>query len=141
MKYPQTMAERLYEQFPTETLRNIKDNACCAFVLMWCLKKNPDDAEAVITVAKMIRAKALGSDCMVYWDTAARYLTGYGLDVELKKIDTIKHIKSRTPVLYTYNGKGHWVGVERGKIRFNPLEYSECVAKGKPVELRELYLL
>lgn len=140
MKNPQTMAARLYEQFPTETLRIIRDNGCCAFVLMWCLGKKPDDADAVMTVAKMMRAGAIGPDCLVYWDTAARYLTGHGIDVSFKKIDTIKNIKYRTPVYYKYNGKGHWVGVERGKIKFNPLEKSECVEKGKPDELRDLFL-
>lgn len=138
MKHPQDMAARLYEQFPTETLRNIKDSACCAFVLMWCLKQDPEDAEAVMTVSRMMKAGAIGSDCLVYWDAAARFLTGHGVYVNKENIGTLKGIKERTPVLFTYNGKGHWVGVERGKIKFNPLGRSECVEKGKPAEKRVL---
>ncbi len=140
MKHPQDMAARLYEQFPTEPLRNIKDSACCAFVLMWCMRQDQDDADAVMTAAKMMKAGALGSDCLVYWDAAARFLTGHGVYVTKESITTIKGIKERTPVLYTYNGKGHWVGVERGKIKFNPLEKSECVEKGKPAEKRVLIM-
>lgn len=147
MKHPQTLAEKLYQQFPTAKLREIKDNACCAFTFMWVLGYEPDDAEAIITVGRMIDAKVLDPDCTVYWDKVSRYLTGRGCSKENAKITSIKNIKKRTPVYYerTYideNGqkrkKGHWVGVENGKIGFNSIEHSLCVEQGKPTEARIL---
>ena len=74
---------------------------------------------------------------------AAEYLTGQKLTVEFKDIKDakeIKQFKERTPVKYSYNGKSHWVGVENGKVKFNALERSLCVEKGKPVTARILHI-
>ena len=77
------------------------------------------------------------------WADAVEYLTGKKLkEVKFVKIKSIKDIKERTPVLFAKAGNpegvGHWVGVEKGKIGFNALEYSENVDKGSPVEMRVL---
>lgn len=143
MKNPQTLAEKLYQQFPTLKLKSIKNYACCAFTMMWCLGIEPDDAEAIITVGKMIDKGIIDSDCTVYWDRVSKYLSGRNCSVEKVDIKSIKKIKDRTPVKYEYvdeNGKthGHWVGVENGEITFNPLQSSVCVAIGKPVTCRIL---
>ena len=143
MKNPQTLAEKLYVQFPTPKLKSIKENACCAFTFMWCMGYEPDDAEAIITVGKMIDKGILDQDCTVYWDKMSRFISGRGCSKENVDITTIKGIKERTPVRYVYtdkNGKkhGHWVGVENGKIKFNSLESSESVKQGKPTEMRVL---
>ena len=147
MKHPQTLAEELYKQFPTPKLREIKDNSCCVLTFMWVLGIEPEDAEAVIIVGRMIDAKVLDPDCTVYWDKVSRYLTGRGCQKQNADITSIKNIKERTPVYYerTYideNGqkktKGHWVGVEKGKIRFNSVVDSLCVAQGKPTQARIL---
>ena len=143
MKNPQTLAEKLYQQFPTLKLKSIKDYACCAFTLMWCLGYEPDDVEAVLTVGYMIDKRVIDTDCTVYWSQAAEYLAGRKLTVEFKDITDpkeIKTIKDRTPVKFSYNGKSHWVGVENGKVKFNSLEKSVCVDKGKPVTMRILKL-
>ena len=143
MKNPQTLAEKLYVYFPSLQLKSIKDYACCAFTLMWCLKLDPDDATAIMAVADMIEHRALDVDCTVYWAKAAEYLTGQKLTVEFKDIKDakeIKQFKERTPVKYSYNGKSHWVGVENGKVKFNALERSLCVEKGKPVTARILHI-
>ena len=138
MKNPQTLAEKLYQRFHDPKLKSIRDYACCAFTLMWCLGIEPDDTEAIMTVADMIDKKVLAPDCTVYWSTATKYLTGRTCSVEYVAISSLKGIKDRTPVKYTYNGKSHWVGVEKGKIKFNSLENSVCVNKGKPVTMRVL---
>ena len=139
MKNPQTLAEQLYGMFPCEELKNIKNYACLSFVVMWCLGIEPDDIGAIMEVQKMINAKVIESDCTVLWANIVPFLTGRTLkSVEFEKIKVLKGIKDRTPVRYDYNGKSHWVGVENGKIAFNPLLYSVCVEKGKPAEKRVL---
>ena len=94
MKNPQTLAEKLYQQFPTMKLKSIKDYACCAFTLMWALGEEPDDAQAVLDVGRMIDKGAIDVDCTVYWDKAARFLTGKGLAVEFRDIKDLKEIKN-----------------------------------------------
>lgn len=138
MKNPQTLAEELYKQFPTVKLKSIMQYACCAFTMMWCMGVEPDDAEAIITVGKMIDAGAIDADCTVYWDKVARFLSGRGCNVEKTEITSIAKIKARTPVRYDYAGKSHWVGVENGKVKFNALKSSNCVNKGKPTQARLL---
>ena len=141
MKNPQTLAEKIYQQFPTMKLKAIKDYACCAFTLIWALGEDPDDTEAILDVGRMMDKGALDVDCTVYWDKAARAIIGKGVSVEFKDIKDLKEIKSisgRIPVKFSYNGKSHWVGVENGKVKFNSLEKSLCVEKGKPVAARIL---
>lgn len=140
MNHPQSYAEKLYQQFPTKKLKSIKDYGCCAFVLLWCLGYEPEDIEAILTLGRMIDKKVIDVDCTVYWSPAAEYVFGRKINVEKIAITTIKGIKERTPVMFTYNGKSHWVGVENGKIAFNPLENSVCVNKGKPVTCRKITL-
>lgn len=143
MKHPQTLAEKLYVQFPTLKLKSIKEYSCCAFTFMWCMGIEPDDVEALLMVGSMLDKGILDPDCTVTWDRMSRHLTGRGCTKQNKDITTIKGIKERTPVRYVYtdkNGKkhGHWVGVENGRIRFNSLEISQCVLQGKPTECRIL---
>ena len=138
MKTPQTLAERLYNEFPTPKLKQIKDNACCIFTLMWCLGVEPDDADAIITVSRLIDKGIIDEDCTVYWLKAIEHLSGRQATVDFVDITDIKKIKNRTPVRYVYRNKAHWVGVEKGKIAFNSLDYSNCVANGQPVTMRVL---
>ena len=140
MKTPQTLAEELYKQFPTLKLKSIMQNACCVFTFMWCLGIEPDDADAIITVGKLIDAGAVDADCTVYWDKVARHLTGRGCDIEKKEITSISKLKDRTPVRFDYAGHSHWVGVENGKVAFNSLKSSNCVNKGKPTQARIIHL-
>ena len=65
MKHPQSLATELYKHFPTSNLKAIKNYGCCAFVLLWCLGIESDDAEAIMTVDSLIQAKALKEDCTV----------------------------------------------------------------------------
>lgn len=150
MKNPQTLAEKLYQQFPTAKLKSIQKFACCAFTFMWCMGIEPDDAEAIITVGYMIDKGVIDPDCTVYWNKVSEYLSGRKCKVEFIDITDpkqIKKIKERTPVKFerTYFDKNgnkqkseHWVGIENGKIAFNSLEKSLTVAEGKPVTMRKI---
>lgn len=142
MKHPQSLAAELYSHFPAKNLKSIKEYGCCAFVLMWCLGIEPDDdAEAVMTVDSLIQAKALKEDCTVKWAEAIRWLIGREMRaVDFVNITSILHIKDRCPVRYDHNGKSHWVGVEDGKVAFNPLKRSVCVESGKPSTMRIIHI-
>ena len=142
MKHPQSLAAELYSHFPVKNLKAIKEYGCCAFVLMWCLGIEPDDdAEAIMTVDNLIQAKALEEDCTVKWAEAIRRLIGREMKaVDFVNIKYIFHIKKRCPVRYDYNGKSHWVGVENGKVAFNPLKFSVCVENGKPSTMRIIHI-
>lgn len=138
MQHPQTFSEKLYQQFPSPKLKAIKDYGCCAFTALWVAGIEPEDAEAVMILGKMIDNGCLDKDCTVNWNPCFEYLTGRKIKVDFVDIKDIKNIKDRTPVKFSYNGKSHWVGVENGKIAFNSLESSVCVNKGKPVTCRKI---
>lgn len=138
MEHPQDTAKLLYDQFKNPEFKNIYDNACCAFVLMWCLGLEPEDAEAVCMVQRLINHKSIKEDCTVKWYDAIKDLTGRGSTVSFVDITSLKGIKKRTPVRYDYKGKSHWVGVEKGMIKFNPLKNSNCVNLGRPTTMRQL---
>lgn len=137
MTNPQTFAEELYKHFPTPKLKSIKDNACCAFTLLWWLDIDCTDIAAIMLVSDLIREKALDPDCTVYWAKCISALTGREMEsIEKVPITSIKKIKEKTIVKYTNGKTGHWVGVENGKVVFNSLVSSVTIEKGKPAEMR-----
>lgn len=140
MKYPQTLAREFCSVISPARLEIIGKYGCCAFVLLWCLGIEPDNMEAIELVNDMINAGVIEKDCTVHWAEAVKFLTGRDITVEFKNIKDILSIKDRTPVRYDYKGQGHWVGVERGMIAFNPLKQSNCVDKGVPVTARIIKL-
>ena len=140
MKYPQTLAREFCSVISPARLETIGKYGCCAFVLLWCLGIEPDNMEAIELINDMINAGVIEKDCTVHWVEAVKFLTGRDITVEFKNIKDILSIKDRTPVRYDYKGQGHWVGVERGMIAFNPLKQSNCVDKGVPVTARIIKL-
>ena len=141
MKHPQSFAKELQSALSPEKLNNIQKYGCCAFVLLWCLHIEPDhDVDALLTLSNLIDEKAIDSDCTVKWKEAVKNLTGRDCTIEFRDIKDLKGIKERTPVRFDYKGNGHWVGVERGMICFNPLRESVCVDKGRPVTARIIKL-
>ena len=140
MKYPQTLAREFCSVISPARLETIGKYGCCAFVLLWCLGIEPDNMESIELVNDMINAGVIEKDCTVHWVEAVKFLTGRDITVEFKNIKDILSIKDRTPVRYDYKGQGHWVGVERGMIAFNPLKQSNCVDKGVPVTARIIKL-
>ena len=138
MKHPQSVCYEIRSTLSPERLDTIYKYGCCAFVLLWCLGIEPEDLAAIELISDMIDAGVIEKDCTVHWVEACRFLSGREMTVEFKDIKTLFGIKARTPVRFDYKGKSHWVGVERGMIAFNPLEYSLCVDKGRPVTARLL---
>lgn len=136
--YPQDLAEELSKM----DLANIAKNGCCAFVFLWCLGIEPDNPlESIRLIDEAIKKNYIMKDCTVKWYDWGKALTGRTIDVEKVKITTISNIKDRTPVFYSIDGiNGHWVGVENGKITYNPIENSINVKKGKPRELRKIII-
>lgn len=137
MKNPQTFAEELYKHFPTPKLKMIKENACCAFTLLWWLGIDCPDIDAIFTVSDLMKARALDVDCTVYWAECIRQLTGREMEsLEKVPITSLKKIKEKTIVKFTNGKTSHWVGVQNGKVVFNSLAHSVTVEKGKPAEMR-----
>ena len=134
MRTPQSLAVELYNHFPAKNLKAIRDNGCCAFVLLWCLHIEPDnDVDAILILDDLIHKKAIKDDCTVKWADAIRSLTGREMEsIDFVDIRSIRSIHDRTPVRFDFNGHSHWVGVENGKVAFNPLIYSNCVSYGEP---------
>ena len=96
MKHPQDLAKNLNQYFPNESLKKIADNACCIFVLMWCLGIEPDDVEAVMMAQLLREKKVVNDECVVYWYKAVPYLCGKELEsVEFKKIKSLKELPLR----------------------------------------------
>lgn len=137
MTNPQTFAEELYKHFPTPKLKSIKENACCAFTLLWWLDIDCTDIAAIMLVSDLIKEHALDEDCTVYWAECIRQLTGREMEsLDKVPITSIKNIKKKTIVMFRNGEVEHWVGVQNGKVVFNSKAYSETVAKGKPAEMR-----
>lgn len=137
MTHPQTFAEELYKHFPTPKLKSIKENACCAFTLLWWLGIDCSDIDAILTVSDLLEHSALDVDCTVYWAKCIKQLTGRDMEsLEKVPVTNIKKIKEPTIVRFTRGTAGHWVGVKNGKVVFNSLARSLCVEEGKPAEMR-----
>ena len=88
-------------------------------------------------VSDLMKHNALDVDCTVIWSLCIKQLTGREMEsLEKVQIKDIKKIKEKTIVKFTNGKYSHWVVVENGKVVFNSLQYSNCVAKGKPTEAR-----
>lgn len=135
MDHPQTFAANLKKKL--KNLENIADFGCCALCVLWWAGVEATDREALTILNDAINAGVIDSDCLVHWKDFIRWLTGREVEVDfVEEVATIKDFKSKTIVRYDYNGNSHWVGVENGKVVFNPLESSVCVTKGKPFTAR-----
>lgn len=135
MKIVQTVAKQI-----AKNCENIGKYGCLAFCYLYCAGVDEDDGlEYLRIVSDCMDNEILGKDCTVL--DATRFLahiTGRKYTVRKKNIEDIREIKEATPVRYGYNDVGHWVVVENGKIVYNSVLNSVCVAKGKPLEARIL---
>lgn len=133
MTNPQTISKEIQNLKHLDAIYNY---GCCAFVFLWCLGIEPDDVKAIQLVDDAISQGIIDKECTVDWQAMGKWLTGRNIKVEFVSIKDISTIKERTPVKFAYKGNAHWVGVEKGMIAFNPLEYSRCVELGRPTEAR-----
>lgn len=136
MKYAQTIAEEI-----AENCGNIGKYGCLAMCYLYCAGIDENDAlEYIRLVSKAVDAGILDKDCTVLdANKFIESITGRKVTVRKKNITDIKDIEEATPVKFTNNGYSHWVVAEHGKIVFNSLANSVCVAKGKPVEARIIH--
>jgi len=115
---------------------------CLAMCYLYCVGICPESAgEMIKHVSTAMDKGLLDEECTVL--DASKYLehfTGRKFSVTKKNISDIRKIKEATPVRYSYNGNGHWVVVQDGKIVFNSIADSVCVAKGQPTTARIISL-
>ena len=134
--YPQSKAIELAKVYKNEKLELVGKYGCCAFVAMWLMYIEND-----FTMLKVVGeelGKSLEEDCTVKWAEFFSCVVGKTISVEFKKIKSLEEVEDieRCAVRFDYNGKSHWVGVQYGEVKFNPLSYSQCVDKGRPTTAR-----
>lgn len=123
--------------FPEDAkLKTVANNmclACCCLEIMGIKDKN----KLEIIVDEI--GKGLDSECTVSWQPFFEHVSGRKVKVDFKPIKDLKElkdVKGPIPVRFDYNGDSHWVLLENQKIKYNSLEKSECVNKGKPATAR-----
>lgn len=135
MLAPQKLANELLK---INNLQTIADYSCTALCVLWYLGLDLSDSDAINIVNDAINLKKIDSDCTVTWIPYIQWLTGRTCSIDFKDIKSLSEIKEKAIVKFSHNNRSHWVGVENGKVVFDPLGLgnSVCVAKGKPVTAR-----
>lgn len=130
MNYPQTFAMEV-----AKNIEAIGKYGCLAMCYIYCMGIDPEKESYCQIVSDAMDEKLLDNECTVLdAEKFLLWLTGKRYKVSKKQYDDIKKIKEPTPVKYSYNGRSHWVVVEKGKIVFNSLINSQCVTKGSPAK-------
>lgn len=131
-------ARRIETLFPQTRAEAIGKYGCLAMCYLYCLGIEGTAGEYMKWVSDAMDTGLLDGECTVL--DGARFVNRFAGDalfrVAKRDISDISEIEDRAPVRYDYNGRSHWVVVERGRIVFNSLESSVCVAKGRPVTAR-----
>ena len=135
MLAPQKLANEILK---INNLKTIADFSCTALCVLWYLELDLSDTDAINVVNDAINLGKIEKDCTVTWASYIKWLTGRSCTVDFIDIKSLKEVKGRAIVMFTNNGVSHWVGVENGKVVFDPLGIgnSKCVALGKPVTSR-----
>lgn len=128
--------------FPQTRAEAIGKYGCLAMCYLYALGIEGTAGDYLMMVSDAMDDGLLDSECTVL--DGAEYINRFAgkgrFTVRKQDIADISGIKARTPVRYDYSGRSHWVVVEDGKIVFNPLESSVCVARGRPVTARVIEL-
>ncbi len=128
MIYPQTFASEV-----SKNIDAIGKYGCLAMCYLYCVGIRDNALEYIRILSDCMDKGILDNECTVLdAQKFLRYVTGREFDVTKKQFDDLKKITEPYPVKYSYNGRSHWVVVEKGKIVFNSLINSQCVSKGKP---------
>ena len=140
---PQALAGELAQM---KHLQTIADNACCAFVFLYCLGLDVTDIEAIKLVENAINKKWIDQDATVWWQVWGEKLTGRNILATFYDNPTeaqLKGLVNDTPVYFEYVGDdgemhGHWYAFKRGKCTFDPLGQGNSVSikKGRPTKMR-----
>lgn len=131
-------SRQIEKLFPQTRAEAIGKWGCLAMCYLFSLGIEGTAGEYMKLVSDAMDTGALDRECTVLDGT--RFVNRFAGDalfrVTKKDISDISEIGERAPVRYDYNGRSHWVVVERGRIVFNSLESSVCVSKGRPVTAR-----
>ena len=126
MIYPQTFAQEV-----AKNIDPISKYGCLSMCYLYCMGIH-DTVEMIRIISDCMDKGILDRECTVLGARKyLRYVTGKNYDVIKEQYNDMKKVKCY-PVRYVYNGKGHWVVVDSGRIVFNSLINSQCVTKGKP---------
>lgn len=116
---------------------SIGAGGCLFFCYLYCSGAYTSESDALKKAAEAIENGTIEKDCTVSHPERIFYENaGRRVRILKKKISSLDEIKEKTPVNFVNGNFNHWVVVENGKIVFNSLEKSVCVAKGKPTEAR-----
>lgn len=116
---------------------SIGAGGCLFFCYLYCSGAYTSESDALKKAAEAIENGTIEKDCTVSHPERIFYENaGRRVRILRKKISSLDEIKEKTPVNFVNGNFNHWVVVENGKIVFNSLEKSVCVAKGKPTEAR-----
>lgn len=116
---------------------SIGAGGCLFFCYLYCSGAYTSESDALKKAAEAIENGTIEKDCTVSHPERIFYENaGRRVRILRKKISSLDEIKEKTPVNFVNGQFNHWVVVENGKIVFNSLEKSVCVAKGKPTEAR-----
>ena len=134
--FPQSDAIELERRFHDKKLISISKYGCCAFVSLWIMGIEGGIGNICLVADEI--GKGLDVDCTVQWFQFFKDVCGAEISVEFKEIKSLTELSKygRVAVRFDYNGKSHWVGVERGELAYNPLKHSVCVEKGTPTTAR-----
>lgn len=110
---------------------------CLFFCYLYCSGAYTSESDALKKAAEAIENGTIEKDCTVSHPERIFYENaGRRVRILRKKISSLDEIKEKTPVNFVNGNFNHWVVVENGKVVFNSIEKSVCVAKGKPTEAR-----
>ncbi len=137
MKHPQTKAARI-----AANIKAIASYGCLAMCYLYCIGIGGTEYDCIGCVSDAMDAGLLDRECTVL--DGAEFLNRFAgtgrFSVTKRPVRKLSEIREAAPVRFDWNGKSHWVVVERGKIVFDPIEDSICVRNGKPVTARIITL-
>lgn len=115
---------------------------CLAMCYLYCVGIAPKtEGDMIKYISSAMDKGLLDEECTVLdASKLLQHFTGKKWHVQKKDIDDIDEIKDATPVRFSNGGNAHWVVVENGRIVFNSLADSVCVAKGHPTSARVITL-
>lgn len=116
---------------------SIGAGGCLFFCYLYCSGAYTSESDALKKAAEAIENGTIEKDCTVSHPERIFYENaGRRVRILREKISSLDEIKEKTPVNFVNGNFNHWVVVENGKVVFNSIEKSVCVAKGKPTEAR-----
>ena len=109
------------------------DTGCCLFSFIYAIGKDP--SLVLKDFNDLVNNNIIASDATVQNYTKLGAFYSYNCSVSYEKPD--KYIKD-VPYLgrWVRPGYNHFVVMKNGKVIWNPLDYSKCVAEGTLADIR-----